>query len=116
MGAQHLGLPNGITFFSNLSAHYIDSGKRTQRRHGRVAFQVPVKLQGAEGQIEFVTTENVSKGGFRFSSSHSYLLGEALLVEIHCNDFGQTMQARGRIVDRQEKRNGLISYGIQYAG
>jgi PilZ domain len=114
MGAQQVGLPNGVTFFSNLSAHYVDTGKRTVRRHGRVDFHVPVKLQSKAGQVDHVTTENVSKGGFRFSSPCSFLLGEVLLAEIHCNDLGQTMQARGRVVDRQEMQSGLFSYGIQY--
>jgi PilZ domain len=115
MGAQHLGFPNGVTFFGNLSAHYIDRDGRTQRRHGRVAFHIPVRLQSEEGTVEFAVTENLSKGGFRFSSFHNYLPGQALLVEIHCNDGGQALQARGRIVDRREKQNGLISYGIQYS-
>lgn len=115
MGAQHLGLPGGITYFGNLSAHYIDTDSRTQRRHGRVAFQVPVRLRGEDGIVETALTENVSKGGFRFSSSNFYRLGEVILVEILCGDTGQAIQARGRVVDRLEKRSGLTSYGIQYA-
>lgn len=50
------------------------------RRHRRVFLQLPIGLRDAQFRVEVARTENVSRGGFCFTSERDYPTGEHLMV------------------------------------
>ncbi len=72
-----------------------------QRRHRRVALQLPIRIRDYYGQVEITKTENVSKGGFCFRSDKDYLLGQGIMVVCPYNPSGSNIETRARVVRRQ---------------
>lgn len=72
-----------------------------RRRHRRVALQLPVRIRDYEGAIEMSKSENISKGGFCFTSNRDYEVGEGLMVVCPYDKTGQNIEVRGRVVRRR---------------
>jgi PilZ domain-containing protein len=86
-----------------------------KRRNPRLGFNVPLTLRDATGRPEYSLTEDVSKGGFCFTSEGFYFPGEVIWVEIRCGSVGQTIEAQARIVHRAELGiTGRRLYGAAY--
>jgi hypothetical protein len=90
-------------------------GGPDQRRHRRVALQLPVMLRDYYGGMEITRTENVSKGGFCFVSEKTYHVGEGMMVVCPYNPAGENIEVRARIVRRHAVDGTKQSvYGIRY--
>jgi len=53
-----------------------------RRGERRINVHVPLRLSGAGGEEEELTSENISKSGFAFSSSRNYEVGETIRVTV----------------------------------
>ena len=86
-----------------------------QRRHRRISLQLPVLVRDYYGGVEVTKSENVSKGGFCFSSEKNYLFGQGLLVTCPYDPDASSIETHARIVRRQEIEglNRKI-YGVRY--
>jgi PilZ domain len=86
-----------------------------QRRHRRVALQMPVLVRDYYGGNEITKSENVSKGGFCFTSEKEYQVGEGVLVACPYNATAQSIEVGAKIVRRSliEGSNRKI-YGVRY--
>jgi hypothetical protein len=90
------------------------SGKE-QRRHRRVALQLPVLIRDYYGAVEVTKTENVSKGGFCFGSDKEYFLGQGVMVVCPYNPNSSNIETRARVVRRQEIAGTTRKlYGVRY--
>jgi hypothetical protein len=86
-----------------------------RRRHRRIALQLPVRVRDYQGGIEISKSENISKGGFCFSSEKDYQVGEGLLVVCPYNEAGQSIEVRARVVRRREIAGSSRKvFGISY--
>jgi hypothetical protein len=86
-----------------------------RRRSSRVALQLPIRVRNFYGLVEFARTENVSKGGLCFISSHTYELGEVLLVTCPYEQSGSSIEVRSPVVRRREmKGTDRKIYGLRY--
>lgn len=86
-----------------------------QRRHRRVALQLPVLVRDYYGQAEVTKTENVSKGGFCFSSDNDYFLGQGIMVICPYDPGSSNIETRARVVRRQEIAGSARRiYGVRY--
>ncbi len=83
------------------------------RRHRRVCLQVPLGVRDSHFGIEVTRTENVSRGGFCFTSHKSYQAGQQVMVLFPGNSISRQMEIPGDIVWQQpiEKANRKI-YGM----
>jgi len=88
-----------------------------QRRHRRVALQLPILIRDYYGGVEITKSENVSKGGFAFASEKNYHLGAGVMVVSPYNPASSTqnIEIHARIVRRHEMEgtNRKI-YGVRY--
>jgi hypothetical protein len=86
-----------------------------QRKHRRIALQMPVLIRDYYGGTEITKTENVSKGGFCFVSERKYQIGEGVLVICPYNPSAQNIEIRARIV-RYRALEGAERkvYGVRY--
>jgi hypothetical protein len=93
----------------------VASGGADNRRHRRVALQLPVRVRDYEGGVEVTKSDNVSKGGFCFVSEKTYLLGAGVIVECPYSPGSQSPEVRARIV-RQHRIEGTNRkvYGVRY--
>ncbi len=92
-------------------------GTRTseQRRHRRIALQLPVLLRDYYGGGEITKTENISKGGFCFVSEKTYHVGEGMIVICPYNPGGQNIEVRARMVRRRNIEGTTRKiYGVRY--
>ena len=86
-----------------------------QRRHRRVALQLPALIRDYYNHVEITKTENVSKGGFCFRSDKDYLLGQGIMVVCPYNPDGSNIETRARVVRRQEAGGATRKiYGVRY--
>lgn len=86
-----------------------------QRKHRRVALQLPAKVRDYYGGAEITRTENVSKGGFCFASAKHYHVGEGVIVICPYNPAGQNIETRARIVRSRVLEGGNRRvYGVRY--
>jgi PilZ domain len=85
------------------------------RQHRRVALQLPVLIRDYSGNFEVTKSENVSKGGFCFSSEKEFHVGEGVMVACPYSKTDQSLEVSAKIVRRQKmvgaKRN---IYGVRY--
>jgi hypothetical protein len=86
-----------------------------RRQHRRVSLQLPVLVRDYYGGAEITKTENVSKGGFCFTSEKTYQLGEAVMVICPYDPAGQNIEIRSKIA-RQRDIEGTSRkiYGVRY--
>ncbi len=86
-----------------------------QRKHRRVALQLPVLVRDYYGGSEITKTENVSKGGFCFVTEKDFHIGEGILVICPYNPSAQNIEVRARVV-RQTLVEGTTRkvYGVRY--
>lgn len=88
---------------------------RDSRRHRRVALQLPVQVRDYQDKAELTKSENVSKGGFCFSSEKNYLLGQGIMAVCPHNAAGPNIEVPARIVRRQEVvGTSRKIYGVRY--
>jgi hypothetical protein len=95
---------------AHAAAHGIE-----QRKHRRIALQMPILIRDYYGGSEVLKTENVSKGGFCFVSERKYHIGEGVLVVCPYNPGAQNIEVRARVV-RQRPVEGTERkvYGVRY--
>jgi hypothetical protein len=85
------------------------------REHRRVSLQVPVLIRRYGGQVEISQTEDVSKGGFAFSSDADYVMGEGLMVACPYNAAGPNAEVQAQIARKQDLRGTNCKiYGVRY--
>lgn len=86
-----------------------------QRKHRRIALQMPILIRDYYGGSEVTKTENMSKGGFCFTSEIKHQVGEGILVVCPYNPGAENIEVRARIV-RQLAVEGTerIVYGVRY--
>ena len=90
-------------------------GGAEQRRHRRVSLQLPAMVRDYYGGAEVTKSENVSKGGFCFSSEKSYLFGQGLLVVCPYDSTASSIETHARVVRRQEiEGTSRKVYGVRY--
>jgi hypothetical protein len=86
-----------------------------QRRHRRVTLQLPVRIRDYYGAVEITKSENVSKGGFCFTSEKNYLLGQGIMAVCPYNPAASNIEIRARIVRRQDFEGTCRRiYGVRY--
>lgn len=86
-----------------------------QRKHRRVALQLPVLIRDYYGGGEITKSENISKGGFCFVSEKTYHIGGGVLVVCPYNPGAHNIEVRARVVRCKpiEGSNRRI-YGVRY--
>lgn len=70
------------------------------RQHRRVCLQVPLGVRNLDG-IEVTRTENVSRGGFCFTSEKDYEAGQRVMVVFPGNTFSRKVEIPAEIVWQQ---------------
>lgn len=90
-------------------------GGLDQRRHRRIALQLPILLRDYYGGGEITKTENISKGGFCFITEKTYHVGEGVVVICPYNPNGQNIEVRARVVRVKEVEGTTRkTYGVRY--
>lgn len=86
------------------------------RRHRRVSLQLPVLVRGFSGEFEITKSENVSKGGFCFSSEREFHVGEGVMVACPYSRADQSLEVSAKIVRRQKvDGSNRKVYGVRYS-
>jgi len=86
-----------------------------RRVHPRVALQLPIRVRSYFGVVEFVKSENVSRGGLGFVSEKDYQMGEIVLVTCPYEKGGSNIETRAKVVRRREmKGTPRRVYGVRY--
>jgi hypothetical protein len=86
-----------------------------QRRHRRVSLQLPVLVRDYYGGVEITKSQNVSKGGFCFTSEKDHLVGEGVLVACPYSASEHSIEVRAKIVRRTDVRGTKQRvYGVRY--
>jgi hypothetical protein len=86
-----------------------------QRRHRRVSLQLPVLIRDYYGGVEITKSQNVSKGGFCFTSERDHLIGEGVLVACPYSASEHSIEVHGKIVRRTDVRGTQQRvYGVRY--
>ncbi len=110
-----MGTPGDAAIVAEVQAEVDAVAASERRRHRRVALQLPVRIRDYQGGVEFTKSENISKGGFCFTSNKDYQVGEGLLVVCPYHEAGQSIEVRGRIVRRREVPGSARKiYGVSY--
>lgn len=87
------------------------------RRYNRVALKLPVLVRRYSGGTEITQTDDVSKGGFGFTSQNDYYVGEGLMVACPYSATARNIEVQAQIVRRQEvPGTDRKQYGVKYAG
>jgi hypothetical protein len=90
-------------------------GTKDDRRHRRVAIQLPLLIRDFYGQFEIRRTENVSKSGFCFLSEKTYYLGQGISAACPYNADGENIEVPARFVRAQQLRGTKrYIYGVRY--
>ena len=91
------------------------TGGSDQRRHRRIALQLPVLLRDYYGGGEITKTENISKGGFCFVTEKTYHVGEGVVVVCPYDPRGHNIEVRARVVRvREIEGSSRKFYGVRY--
>lgn len=108
------GPPDEAAMMAEAQAQLTAKGA-DQRRHRRIALQLPVLVRDYYGGGEITKSENISKGGFCFVSEKTYHVGGGVLAVCPYNPGGQNIEVRARIVRCKaiEGTNRKI-YGVRY--
>jgi len=87
------------------------------RRHRRVSLSLPALIRRYTGGVEITHTDDVSKGGFAFTSEKDYYVGEGLMVACPYSGTDRNIEVQAQIVRRQLiQGTANKQYGVQYAG
>jgi hypothetical protein len=88
------------------------------RRHNRVSLKLPVLIRRYSGGVEITHTDDVSKGGFGFTSEKDYYVGEGLMVACPYSGTDSNIEVQAQIVRRQPvpDAENTHRYGVKYAG
>lgn len=85
------------------------------RRHRRLTLRSPVCIRHATKGDEIATTEDVSRGGFRFTSSRSYTVGTLIEAALPYVEGAANIFAQARIAHAEElPGKGFYVYGVAY--
>lgn len=85
-----------------------------QRRHRRMCLQLPLGVRDDKGGLEITKTENVSRGGFCFTSDKDYQTGQGVTVVYRGGTFNRNVEVPGEIVWRQQFENNYRKvYGMK---
>lgn len=110
-----MGTPGDATAVAEVQAEVEAVATNERRRHRRIALQLPVRIRDYQGGIEITKSENISKGGFCFTTEKDYQVGEGLLVVCPYNEAGQSIEVRGRVVRRRAiPGSNRKIYGVSY--
>ena len=91
------------------------TGGFDQRRHRRIALQLPVLLRDYYGGGEITKTENISKGGFCFITEKTYHVGEGVVVVCPYDPSGHNIEVRARVIRfREIEGSHRKFYGVRY--
>jgi hypothetical protein len=91
------------------------AGGFDQRRHRRIALQLPILLRDYYGGGEITKTENISKGGFCFATEKTYHVGEGVVVVCPYDPNAQNIEVRARVVRVREIEGSTRRiYGVRY--
>ncbi|HUU12756.1 MAG TPA: PilZ domain-containing protein [Terriglobia bacterium] len=91
------------------------TGVFDQRRHRRIALQLPVLLRDYYGGGEITKTENISKGGFCFITEKTYHVGEGVVVVCPYDPGGLNIEVRARVIRvREIEGSNRKFYGVRY--
>ncbi len=86
-----------------------------ERRDARIALKVAVCVRHPEFGDELATTENVSRGGFRFKSRRRYALGTIIEVALPYTPGAANIFAPAQVVYADETPVGeLYAHGVAY--
>ena len=86
-----------------------------ERRDPRIALRVAVCIRHPEFGTELATTENVSRGGFRFKSRRRYALGTIIEAALPYTPGAANIFAPAQIVYADEAPVGeLYAHGVAY--
>jgi PilZ domain len=94
-----------------------ESAPRTKldRRHRRLALRSPVCIRHATKGDDVATTEDISRGGFRFKSSRVYSVGSLIEAALPYTEGGANIFAQARIAYAEElPGKGMNVYGVAY--
>jgi hypothetical protein len=75
------------------------------RRHRRVCLQLPLGVRDSLDGVEVTRSENVSKGGFCFSSEKEYQTGQPVMVAFPGEAISRLMEVPGQIVWQRSLEN-----------
>ena len=81
-----------------------------------MALQLPVLVRDYSGAFEVTKSENVSKGGFCFTSEKTFLIGEGVMVACpYSGASNQNLEVSAKIVRRQNIDGSHRKiYGVRY--
>jgi len=68
------------------------------RRHRRICLQIPLGVRDSLGRFEVTRTENVSRGGFCFTSDKEYEAAQQVLVAFPGGSLSREVEVPGQIV------------------
>jgi hypothetical protein len=88
------------------------------RRYNRVSLTLPALIRRYSGGIEITRTDDISKGGFAFTSEKDYYVGEGLMVACPYSATDRNIEVQAQIVRRQpvQGTENKHQYGVKYAG
>ncbi len=108
-----MGAPNGEAAML-AEADRVASGVE-KRKHRRVSLQLPVLVRDYYGGKEISKSENVSKGGFCFTTEKDYQVGEGVVVACPYSSTEQSIEVSAKIVRRTPmKGTDRKIYGVRY--
>lgn len=112
-----MGAPAGeAEMLAAVQAQMEEAAKRADpRQHRRVYLQLPVRIRDYYGGVEITKTENVSKGGFAFSSDKNYYVGQGIAIICPYSSSGENIEVHARLVRRREVEGTERKlYGVRY--
>lgn len=89
--------------------------RRERRLHRRISLQLPVRIRDYRGRVEVTKTEDVSKGGFCYTSEENYYAGEGMLTVCPYSPSTENIEVGAFIVRSQLIPERLRKiYGVRY--
>ncbi len=113
MRKDAINMTSAESVLSALAMANVEVSPSSKRFYARTSYRAPVKVLDTLGRALYAVTEDISIGGFSFSSLRDYEIGADVFVEIFCDGKGQTIRARGSVVRREPSRGGWL-YGVRY--
>ena len=84
-----------------------------RRKERRLEVHVPLRIATSGGDEEEVTSENISKSGFGFSSSRTYEVGKPIRVTLQTPGAREATTKAGTIVRAGTGPDGRPVYGVR---
>jgi hypothetical protein len=89
--------------------------RRQERKSPRITLKADACVRNPKGGEEVVTTENVSRGGFRFLGRKDYPIGATIEAALPYSAGAANIFTPARIVHRQEGfKVEMFAYGVAY--